>query len=169
MANLQATFRALLAGEPPLAEVLERANRLFWRGTLASSYATLVIGRLGCCGHLELANAGHPSPLLVRGDEVVAMPASGVPLGMFEDGDICTCSYQLEPGDRLVVFTDGLTEAVSEAGEEYGSDRVGAALAGARALDARGTARATLEALARFAPPSGRRDDLTVMALRRLA
>lgn len=174
--HLHALFRALTTSELPLGELLAKTNRLFNQATASATYATLVVARLGHDGTLELANAGHPRPLLADGRGVRPIEGSGLPLGMFPEAAYPTRRIDLAPGDVALVYTDGWTEAehpgeAGEAGEEYGIGRAAAAL-----RKAAGSASSTLpELLAScradvesFLDGSPRGDDLTLLAARRV-
>jgi serine phosphatase RsbU (regulator of sigma subunit) len=92
----------------------------------ASRFATAVLGRLDLgTGRLRWINAGHPPPLILRGSSLVEPPAypPARPLGLQEDKPVC-CETRLEPGDRLLLYTDGITEARSPAGEFFGEQRL---------------------------------------------
>ena len=95
MAHLQAVFRALVSLDLPLADLAERANRIFSEGTLSNSYATLLLGRLSAGGRLEICNAGHCPPLLVRGGELMPLPATGLPLGLFTSSTFQVTRFEL--------------------------------------------------------------------------
>jgi serine phosphatase RsbU (regulator of sigma subunit) len=92
----------------------------------ASQFATAVVARLDIdTGRLRWINAGHPQPLIVRGSSLVQPPscAPSRPLGLQENRPAC-CETRLEPGDRLMLYTDGITEARSPAGEFFGEQRL---------------------------------------------
>ena len=92
----------------------------------ASQFATAVLARLDIAtGHLRWINAGHPEPLILRGSSVVRPPACPPtrPLGLQEGKPVC-CETCLEPGDRLLLYTDGITEARSPDGEFFGDQRL---------------------------------------------
>jgi hypothetical protein len=92
----------------------------------ASQFATAVIARLDIdTGRLRWINAGHPAPLIVRGSSLVQPPhcPPSRPLGLQESKPAC-CETRLEPGDRLVLYTDGIIEARSPAGEFFGEQRL---------------------------------------------
>lgn len=82
-AQLHALFRALLPLELPLAQLCERVNRVFCESGASDYYATVVCGRASSDGALELVNAGHLPPLLLRSDQAMPLFASGPPLGLF--------------------------------------------------------------------------------------
>jgi hypothetical protein len=92
----------------------------------ASQFATAVLARLDLdTGRLRWINAGHPDPLIVRGSSLVRPPHCPPcrPLGLQESKPVC-CETRLEPGDRLVLYTDGITEARSPNGEFFGEQRL---------------------------------------------
>jgi serine phosphatase RsbU (regulator of sigma subunit) len=92
----------------------------------ASQFATAVIARLDIdTGRLRWINAGHPQPLIVRGPSLVRLPhcPPSRPLGL-QEGKPAWCETRLEPGDRLVLYTDGITEARSPEGEFFGEQRL---------------------------------------------
>lgn len=168
MSHLQALFRSLISLGLPLDELLERANRLFCESTLASSFATLVVGRLERKGVVELVNAGHCRPLVVREGQATALPAAGLPFGLFSRGSFELQRLELAADDLLFLYTDGLSEASNGTEEEYGEERIRSLVASTRGLTAAEVARISLEDVRAFRNGSRRADDLTVMAIRRL-
>jgi serine phosphatase RsbU (regulator of sigma subunit) len=91
-----------------------------------SQFATAVLARLDVdTGRLRWINAGHPQPLIVRGSSVVHPPhcPPARPLGLQEGRPLC-CETRLEPGDRLLLYTDGIVEARSPDGEFFGERRL---------------------------------------------
>ncbi|SDM11346.1 Stage II sporulation protein E (SpoIIE) [Geodermatophilus siccatus] len=91
-----------------------------------SRFATAVLARFDIgTGRLRWINAGHPAPLILRASSLVRLPRCppARPLGLQEDKPVC-CETRLEPGDRLLLYTDGITEARSPAGEFFGEQRL---------------------------------------------
>lgn len=170
MANLHATFRTLLASRQPIDVLVERANRLFCESTIASQYATLVCVKASAEGDVEIANAGHCPVLVASGGRTHVMGSGGLPLGMFCSSRYPTERCHLDPGDVMLLYTDGVIEARNGDDAEYGHDRL-VAMFGATDEAARGSARglatACLDDLAAFLGGSPRHDDVTVMAIRR--
>lgn len=168
MSHLHAMFRSLIAVGLSVDQVVQRANRLFCESIMAGSFATIVCGRASASGEVEVCNAGHCPPLLVGQGEVSIIEAAGLPIGMFCEGDYSSRTIKLEPGDSLVLVTDGLTEARSSSGVEYGLERLGRLLK--HNQDGRGSRQiiaACLEDLAEFMSRASATDDLTVMVVRR--
>ena len=168
MTYLHATFRSLGSINLDLADMVGRANHLLCESTGGhSGYATLVCARAHPGGAVEVLNAGHCPPLHVGSGKTTTIPAGGLPLGLF-----CTCPYtttriDLAPGDTLVIYTDGVSEAANPQGEEYGETRL------VRAMEQRRTAspieliQGSLDDLTTFRNGSARADDVTLLALRR--
>src|SRR5206468_2786311 len=110
--------------------LMERASRLFCESTLPMHYATLVCGRALPDGDVEICNAGHPAPILVRARTTEAIDATGLPVGVFCNQQFGVNRVRLASGDSLVVCTDGVTEAETAGGDVYGNARLPAMLAG---------------------------------------
>jgi len=169
MSNLQATFHALAGGGLTVEQLVHRANRIFCESTLPSHFATLVCARGTKAGELEICNAGHCPVMLVRGGEVEEQEATSVPLGLFCDLPLETRRLSLSTGDTIVLYTDGLLEASSGNDEEYGTRRLRAVLERHAADAPREIIRACLADLAAFLKGARRKDDLTIMVIRRTA
>jgi phosphoserine phosphatase RsbU/P len=120
MTHLHAMFRSLSNVGLELGKLLETANRLFCGSTTAGQYATLVCGRAGQSGEIEIASAGHAPGLLISPGGVEEIGATGLPLGMFATSRFTVCRIRLEPRDSLLLYTDGISEANDVAGREYG-------------------------------------------------
>ena len=164
--HLHALFRALAEPPSPQEEILARANRLFCQATESASYATLVTGRLALDGVLRLANAGHPRPLLADRRGVRPVEGAGLPLGLFCEAKYEQRELRLAPGDTVLFYTDGWTEAATERGE-YGVGRAAAALARAARLPLPELLAACRDDMEAYLDGVQRSDDLTLLAVRR--
>ncbi len=111
MSNLHATFRSLTPAGSSIEDLMARANRLFCQSTLTDHYATLVCGHLSASGECQIATAGHWPPLVRRGGRVEPLNAGGFALGIFCQSQYQGQAVRLDPGDLLVLYTDGVTEA----------------------------------------------------------
>ena len=189
MTQLHAIFRTLAARRLPVAQLVGQASRIFCESSLSPYFATLVGGRAGAGGAVESSNAGHCPPLLLRGrdstrvkpsgaplglccvspEPVSRVDSSGLPLGVSHQGAYEAERLVLDPGDVLLIYTDGLSEARNADGEEYGDERVLESVRGAAAGGAGGVVSECLERLARFLKGAALADDLTVMAVQRVA
>jgi phosphoserine phosphatase RsbU/P len=165
MANLHAMFRVLIPSGLPLAQLVERANRIFSDSTLPTQYVTLVVGRAGGDGDLEICNGGHLPPLHVQAGGVTAIAAAALPVGMFHDQEFRSTQLSFAPGDSLVIYTDGFTEAQGRDGLEYGAQRLSKVLEGRHGHAPRKLVDACVSDLAAFRNGSPKVDDQTLMAL----
>jgi sigma-B regulation protein RsbU (phosphoserine phosphatase) len=168
MAQLHAMFRTLIPFDLSIDELMTRASGLLCSNSLPAQYATLVAGYLAEGGEVVVANAGHPAPLAIAGTSHTDVGATGVPMGLFCDSRITATRLTFAPGDSLIVYSDGLTEARNGAGEEYGADRLlQVATAAARAPLTHLIA-AVVGDQADFRAGCPNSDDLTMLAIRRL-
>jgi serine phosphatase RsbU (regulator of sigma subunit) len=140
MAGLQAAFRIYTKNDPDPAELMTQLNVTLKENLPQSKFVTLFLGRLDTSnGLIEYANAGHTPPLLVRRDGVDELQETDLLLGVVTHADFINRKIQLEPGDALILFTDGVTEAEDAAGLQIGSAQLARVLsplhsAGADAL-----------------------------------
>jgi sigma-B regulation protein RsbU (phosphoserine phosphatase) len=165
MANLHAMFRVLVPSGLPLVQLVERANRIFCESTLPTQYATLVCGKAKPCGEVEISNSGHLAPLHVSMDGVTAIESSTVPVGLFFDQQFTSTRISFSPGDRLVLYTDGLTESLGPDGSEYGSQRLSQLIAQCRSHSSRELVEQCIQDLLAFRAGAQKLDDQTLMVL----
>jgi len=125
MSNLNAMFRALLPLDIyTLPQLMSHANRVFCQATLPSQYATLVLGRAELNGEVEICNAGHPEPLLLRNGKAEPIDGASAPIGLFREQQFTSTTAQLTPGEMLVLYSDGISEARNRQEEEFGTARM---------------------------------------------
>ena len=167
MTQLHGMFRSLASSNLPLDKLLGRVNHLFCESTTAAQYATLVCGRASTSGSLELCSAGHLPVFLLQNGAVRSLEATGMPLGMFCAGDDPVGSIRLGVGDSLVFYTDGLTESLDGANNEYGFDHLAQFLKGRHTLEPESLTAACLEEINKFSNATPQRDDRTILVLRR--
>jgi sigma-B regulation protein RsbU (phosphoserine phosphatase) len=167
MAHLHAMFRTLTSINLPLEQMVERASRVFCESTLPTQYATLVCGRASTSGEVDLCNAGHLPPLLIQEGKVTSIAATGLPLGVFSSESFSVSRVQMSKGDTLFLYTDGLSESLDGAGNEYGADRLSRLLNDNRGLSPESTISLCRQELHTFAEGRLPGDDLTLMAIRR--
>lgn len=167
VACLRAIVRTLADSDLPLGALAERANRLFCESVLPSHYATLVLGRASPSGDLEICNAGHCPPLLVRPGGLETVAATGLPLGLFCSSPYEVRRVRLSRGECVVLCTDGLLEARDRSGVEYGMARLEKVVAGRHGGSSRGVIDACLRDLRTFRSGASPSDDLSLMAIGR--
>jgi serine phosphatase RsbU (regulator of sigma subunit)/catechol 2,3-dioxygenase-like lactoylglutathione lyase family enzyme len=123
MANLQANLRSQCANASDHPELFLRSvNRLFYENTVDSAYASLLFAEYDDDSqHLRNANCGHLSGLVLRADNTCQrLDSTATLLGLFEEWDCSIGECDLSPGDTLALYTDGITEAYNDAGDEFG-------------------------------------------------
>jgi serine phosphatase RsbU (regulator of sigma subunit) len=165
MANLQASVRsqsAIAADQPK--SFLESVNRLFYKNSVDSAYATLFFGEYDdTAGRLRYANCGHYSPLLLRRDDFLeTLDSTCTVVGLFDEWTCSIQERQLSPGDMLALYTDGITESRNDSGEEFGEQRLIAALRRHRELPCQPMLAATVEDIRRFSAHE-QHDDITLI------
>ena len=124
MSHLHAMFRSLAGVGLPLDNLMERANSVFCQSTIAGQFATLICGRAGQRGEIEMNSAGHLAALHVSKNGVRKIYSTGLPLGMFSTSRYTVERIRLERGDSLLLYTDGLSEAMDSTGTEFGTERL---------------------------------------------
>ncbi len=165
---LSAAIQAVLAvhGQTAgAAATLARANRAMLRRPVPARFATAVYGVLSNDGRLTYSNAGHNPPLLVGGSDARWLGRGGMVLGILDAAQFEEETLQLHSGDLLVAFSDGITEAESAAGAEFGEARLLACVEANRHLAPEALVSAVLEAVRQFTVGARQGDDLTVLAL----
>lgn len=168
MANLQAMFRTLVSINMPLERMLERASSVFCESTLPSHYATIVSGKLGADGAVEVSNAGHLPPLLLHDGQLKSIEGSGLPLGMFCAEQFSVTRFKMDKGDTLFLYTDGLSEARDGSGIEYGVERLARCLASCHLLSPKELVGNCVREVNEFRTSRLPADDLTLMAIQRV-
>jgi sigma-B regulation protein RsbU (phosphoserine phosphatase) len=126
MSNLQAALKATASEQVQPEHLCAKVNRIICGNVLPGRFITAFYGLLdGSCNRLVFTNAGHNAPILARRDgSWLRLGEGGPPLGLFPDRSYGRGEIQLAAGDRLVLFTDGVTEVSSAAGEEFGEERL---------------------------------------------
>lgn len=159
-----AAAQAAVTTDP--ADALARINRALLRRSIQSRFATMFYGVLSQGGSLHYSSAGHEPPALVSRRGVESLDAGGLVLGLFSHATYETGVVRLEPGDLVVVCSDGITEARNAADEEFGRDRFVANVRGAHGLEPRSVIDRLLHEVHDFTAGAPQGDDVTVLALR---
>src|ERR1035441_431770 len=121
---LQGMLYSQLARDSSLPEMIAAVNRFLCDKVGGQKYATLVIARLLGNGEMELMNCGHVPPLLISGDSITKLEEGNLPVGLVPGAEFQATRLQLKPGDRLLLVTDGVTEAEDAEGEFFGMERL---------------------------------------------
>ena len=160
---LQGALSAMTLGTDP-ARVFNHVNRFLCDHAEVGRYATMFFGILDDDGHLEFINAGHPSPFLIR-HGVAEEPFSegSYPVGLVPEAEYTTARLKLEPGDTIVLFSDGVTEAMDPDEELFGVPRLREVLTGQTECPLDQLQKCVLEAVENFARGASQADDLTLL------
>ncbi len=126
--TLQGMVYAQMLAEQPLEVIATMLNRFICVKDVGK-YATMIMVRLDRSGHMEYINCGQVHPMLRQGNEIVQLNESNFPVGLLPGGTFKSHSMRMTPGMRLLVVTDGVTEAEDERGDFYGTERMAAAFA----------------------------------------
>ena len=163
---LQGVFLAAPYTNLAAEEAMARLNQFLLERTEGEKYATVFYGTLNRSGQLHFVNAGHCAPMLVRADGgVLRLHATGLPVGMLEEATYTAGEVRLSPGEMLVLFTDGLTEATNLENRPFGEARLReVALASAKA-GCQALYEAVDKALSAFTESAVQKDDITIMVI----
>ena len=166
-ANLQGAFAAVAAGDPELSELFHRVNDFLCERTPSEIYATMFYGVLDRAGVFTFVNGGHTAPFVGHANgSVTRLEASNFPLGFFPGIQFEVARVQLEAGDQVAVYSDGVTEANNAAHDLFEEHRLIAVMencAGGRPQEVCDKVVAAVQEFAGGAPQA---DDLTLMVLR---
>ncbi len=168
MATLQASLRTLASEGLSLVELTERLNRYACAHSLnGQRFTTAVIALYDPdTRHLEYVNAGHNSPVLRRvNGSVDRLESSSLPFGIGPDAAFSSDSIDLQPGDTLILFTDGVVEAFNSAGEEFSDTRWIHVIRGLPKLSAQETLGQLMRSVEDFVGTTRQSDDITCLVL----
>jgi phosphoserine phosphatase RsbU/P len=163
---LQGALSGMTLGTDP-ARVFNHVNQFLCDHAEVGRYATMFFGILGESGHLEFINAGHPSPILIRqGTAEEAFTEGSFPVGLVPEAQFTTSTLQLEPNDTMVLFSDGVTEAMDPEENLYGVARLRTCLQGRTDEPLDEIQKSVLESVENFARGARQADDLTMLLVR---
>jgi serine phosphatase RsbU (regulator of sigma subunit) len=163
---LQGALSGMTLGTDP-GLLFNNVNRFLCDHTEVGRYATVFFGILDQDGHLEFINAGHPSPFLIRrGIAEEAFTEGSFPVGLVPEARYAAACLKLEPGDTLVLFTDGVTEAMDPDEQLFGVPRLKEILTGQTECPLEQLQKCVLEAVENFTRGAHQADDLTLLIVR---
>jgi len=163
---LQGALSGMTLGIDP-ARVFNHVNRFLCDHSEVGRYATVFFGILDQEGHLEFINAGHPSPILIRrGIAEEAFTEGSYPVGLVPEAEYTAVCLKLEAGDTLVLFSDGVTEAMDPSEQMFGIARLKELLTGQLECPLEQLQKCVLEAVETFARGAHQADDLTLLIVR---
>jgi phosphoserine phosphatase RsbU/P len=165
---LQGALSGMTIGADPV-RVFHHINGFLCDHAEVGRYATLFFGILDKDGSLEYINAGHPSPLLLsRGEVTELFTAGSFPVGLIPEATYTSMRARLEPGDTLVLFSDGVTEAEDQNSSLFGVPRLQDILAGLHEMPLDRLQRTIVESVETFSGGASQADDITLLLVRYL-
>jgi sigma-B regulation protein RsbU (phosphoserine phosphatase) len=163
---LQGVFASQSSSGTGPALTLSRVNQALIRRSVESRFATAFYAVLTPDGQLTYCNAGHNPPLLIRKNGVEHLEKGGLILGLFEHATFEEETVQVSPGDVLLTFSDGVTEALSASGDEYGEDRLLECAMHFRDRSVGDLLEGILASVRQFTAGAVQSDDVTALVLR---
>lgn len=168
MAMLQGSLRTLISAGFRGAELVAKLNAHLFANIPSNRLVTFFYGELPGAGVLRYVNAGHNPPFVMRrGGGIERLDSNAMALGIVADAPFASGQVVLEPGDRLFLYTDGLTEAFDARDHEYGEERLLACLTRSRGLNDAALIEALQADVLAFCGPVRLRDDMTLMVVTR--
>jgi len=163
---LQGALSGMTLGEDPV-RVIYQINQFLCEHSEVGHYATMFFSLLDLDGKLHYIKAAHPSPLLLRNGKVTELYTEGsFPVGLIQEANFVAATEQLEPGDTLVLFSDGVTEAEDPDEEQFGVPRLCELLAGQDNTPLEELQKMILDGVDSFCRGAAQLDDITVLAVR---
>jgi serine phosphatase RsbU (regulator of sigma subunit) len=163
---LQGALSAMTLGVEPV-RVFDHLNRFLCDRAAVGRCATMFFGLLDTDGALEFVRAGHPSPLLLRRGEVSELYSTGsLPIGLVETSSFASSRFQLEPGDTLLLYTDGVTEAEDRDGNLFQEARLKEAFGQQQHSSLKTLQDGIWSAVEKFADGASQSDDVTLLVVR---
>jgi len=170
MAKVQATLRALATEASSLEDLASRVNTILCRDGLPNRFVTLVYLEVhATSGHVTLVNAGHMPPIVVSKSGFHDLPRGSMAMGLMARTSFEEQEVELQPGEMLVVYSDGLTDAMNASGEFYGDERLQALMPGLSALAAADAGARLLSSVSTFINNARPYDDISLVILKRTA
>ena len=163
---IQGALIAATDHPPALGHRAERLNRFLLERTGGEKYATVFYCLVAADGILSYVNAGHCAPMVVlRGGDVRTLETTAMPVGLLESAEFEVATEHLEPGDKVVIYSDGVSEAQNTAGEFFGKKRLRELVSARAAESCEAIHDAIQEAVAAFTEGAPQSDDITLLVL----
>ena len=168
MASLRASLRGVSLNSPRnFAELMHQVNVLVYEASASNRYATFFFAAYDPkTRRVECVNAGHNPPVLLRNGQVIRLEAGGPVVGLLPLAPYVEQALTLEPGDLLLLYTDGISEAMTHDDEEWGEERMIEAASKVRDKDAGDVLRALFTACDKFTAGAPQHDDMTMLILK---
>jgi sigma-B regulation protein RsbU (phosphoserine phosphatase) len=172
MSSLHAAVRAQSQTRLAISGVMREINEYIFENSPSNKFLTLFYGELDPeTGTLVYSNGGHNTPMLVRatGGEIISLDQGGLPIGMMKGVQYQEATVFFNPGDSLIIYSDGITESINDRDEEFGEERLIEVVKHNLSRSASGIRDRIDEALSRFVGTTAPVDDMTLMIIKRTA
>ncbi|MBT8380873.1 MAG: SpoIIE family protein phosphatase [Ignavibacteriaceae bacterium] len=169
MANLQATLRGQAFIQKSISEIVKNSNLLLFNSTDSNRFATLFFGTLDFSKHIvTYCNAGHDSPIHISGENVFTLTAGGTLLGCFESAEYEEAIKGIEPNELIVIYTDGVTEAMNEKNEVFSEEKLLEVINANRKASAKELTDIIINEVKNHSANTPQFDDITLMIIKRV-
>ena len=170
MSSLHAAIHGQIAAKRSLDETITSVNEYLAENTPANRFVTLFIAELDpATGEVRFINAGHNPPLLARADGTIEqLESGGLPLGIMPFSEYEAGTVQLRPGDALVIYSDGVSEANNLDEDEFGMERLSAVIRANVTASASGIRDKVESALSEFTGTAAPNDDITLVIVKKM-
>lgn len=165
-AMMQGIFAAQAAASDTPSQTIRRVNLALYKRGIESRFVTLMYGSITPDGQLTYCNAGHNPPLVVGASGIRRLEVGGPIVGLFEHATYQEETVGLQPGEWLIVFSDGVSEALSADGEEFGDARIISTVTAHTGTDPQGMLKAVFADVRDFTKGAAQSDDITALVLR---
>ena len=171
MSSLHAAVRAQSQTRLAISGVMREINEYIFENSPSNKFLTLFYGELDPeTGTLVYSNGGHNTPMLVRATgEIISLDQGGLPIGMMKGVQYQEATVFFNPGDSLIIYSDGITESINDRDEEFGEERLIEVVKHNLSRSASGIRDRIDEALSRFVGTTAPVDDMTLMIIKRTA
>jgi len=170
MAKLQSTIRAIVPDYNSLMELGNKINRIFCRDSIPKLFASLVYIELNIIsGKFKILNAGHLPPLVIRNDIIEKLKITSPALGLIPEAIFNEQITDLHSGEYLIIYSDGLTEALNEAGNFFGEKKLMELLSENSNQSSEDLGEKILAEISAFTGKAKTHDDLTIAIIKRTA
>jgi serine phosphatase RsbU (regulator of sigma subunit) len=165
MSNLQASLHTILAvSTSTIEEIIQRLNSSIYENSGSETFVTLFYAEIDInSGVMEFVNAGHNYPYLIRGEDILELKEGGLVVGVFPESTYEVARSRLHPGDVLMCYTDGVTEARDLSGREFGDARLRGFLCERRTLGPREIGESLLDTIMNYSRDGIQEDDITIL------
>lgn len=161
-------LRMGLENQHKMTHTLKKLNNVIYQSANAARFISLFYAEIEMNGTLFYINAGHPSPIMISGDEAIELETTGLIFGVFPEIDLRRSYIKINPGNILILYTDGIIERQNNMGEEFGVKNLINVIMKNKCKDTDGILNAIFVAADEFGNKNKWQDDSTVVVVRRL-